>query len=253
MSSYRWYINAQRRARRFGFPFLRRKSFAVPRSLTVNGASIPIEEPHEHGSRSDFIQVFLSDCYQLERLRKLDSGIRSILDVGANCGWFSIVARAHLPRAVHAYEPNPAVLPFLRHKTGELGVVVHPEAVGAQDGTVNLVCNGESNQARTIEGDDIRLVAFGAAIERLGGTADLVKLDCEGAEWPMLGEPAAWRAVRWLTMEYHLWARPNLTHRDAAQSVTRLGFEVLEQCPTGDYGLLLAHRRQSDDPVGRHW
>lgn len=248
-----WYISAQRRARRFGFPFVRRKSFVVPRHLVVNGARIAVETPQEHGSRVDFIAIFLNDCYHLERLKKLDGGIRCILDVGSNCGWFSIAARNHFPRAtIHAYEPNPAVLPFLQHNTGQIDVVAHPEAVGAQDGMVNLLCDGESNQTRTIDGGDIRRVAFSAAIERLGAPVDLLKLDCEGAEWAVLERPEDWATVRWLTMEYHLWARPGLTHRDAAQCVARLGFEVLEQRPTGEYGLLLAHRRQSETSVGTH-
>jgi hypothetical protein len=48
-------------------------------------------------------------------------------------------------------------------------------------------------------------------------------------------------------MEYHLWSRPGATHGDAASVVSALGFDVLEQQPTGDHGLLLAQRSGAAD------
>ena len=238
-----WYINAQRRARRLGFRFLRRKRFEVPTHLAVNGGSMPIECPGEHGCQADFVGIFLSDCYRLETVKKLEGAIRTVLDVGANCGWFSIAARSHFPCAeIHAYEPNPVTLRGLRRNTRDVGVVVHPEAVGASEGTVAMVCGVETNQGRAVEGGDIPRTAFRTVLEKLGGTADLVKLDCEGAEWAMFDDPEPWLAVRWLTMEYHLWARDGATHQDAARAVVGLGFQILGRQPTGDYGLLLARR-----------
>lgn len=228
--------------------FRRRKSFAIPPRLVLDGVSVALESPAEHGPWADFVQIFLGDCYCIESLRRSDHQIRHILDVGANCGWFSMAARGYFPSAtIHAYEPNPRLSPVLRHNVSELGVVVHAEAVGSRDGSVTLVATTESNQGRTIEGGDIPSAALRTAIDRLGGRVDLVKLDCEGAEWSMLDDPLPWLAVDWLTMEYHLWARRDLTHEDAAASVSRLGFRILKQTPTGDYGLLLA-RRQPNRP-----
>lgn len=246
-----WYVAARRRARRFGFPFLRRKGFEVPPRLAVNGGHVPIECPPEHGCKVDFIAMFLSDCYRLENVKKLDGAVRTVIDVGANCGWFSVAARSHFPRAqLHAYEPNPAVIRVLDHNVRQVDAVVHPEAVGASEGTVAMTYGAETNQGRTVDGGDIPRVALRTVLERLGGAADLVKLDCEGAEWSMFEDPRPWTAVRWLTMEYHLWARPGVAHDDAARVVSALGFDILEQRPTGDYGLLLARRlRASDDPT----
>ena len=238
-----WYLDAQRRSRRLGFRFLRRKAFKVPPHIVMNGGSVPIKLPAEHGCRVDFIGVFLSDCYRLETVKRLDGAIRTVIDVGANCGWFSIAARSHFPDAcVHAYEPNPNVLAALSHNAHQVDVVVHPEAVGATEGAVTIVGGAESNQGRTVDGGDIPRIAFATLIDGLGGTADLVKLDCEGAEWSMLDDPEPWLGVRWLTMEYHLWAQPGATHHDAARAVNALGLDILEQQPTGDYGLLLARR-----------
>jgi FkbM family methyltransferase len=240
-----WYINAQRRARRFGIPFIRRKGFKVPARITVNGQPTSILSPPEHGTAVDFIGLFLDDCYGLETIARRDRGpIRRVLDIGANVGWFSVAARSRFPdAAIHAYEPNPTVVPVLRRNVSALDVVVHPEAVGVTAGLVSIdVPSGESNLGRAVDGGGIRRVALTKALKRLGGGVDLVKLDCEGGEWPMFDDPGPWATIRWLAMEYHLWARRSCTHHDASQIVRQLGFEVISQRPIHDCGLMLARR-----------
>jgi FkbM family methyltransferase len=239
-----WYVRARRRARRFGFPFVRRKWFRLPRRLRVNGAAVALDWLPEHGVRAAFTEVFLGDNYGLEIIADQDgAAIRRVLDVGANVGWFALAARSHFPgAAIHAYEPNAAAVAFLRRNTEALGVVAHREAVGASAGRVSLIIpDGKSVRAHTVDGGDIPQVAFADALARLGG-ADLVKLDCEGAEWPLLDDPAPWAGVRWLTVEYHLWARPGATHAAAASAITRLGFKVVRQQTLSTSGLLLARR-----------
>lgn len=238
-----WYINAQRRAHGLDFKFFRRKGFKIPDEVRLNGATVPIHCPPEHGCRIDFIGIFLSDCYHLETVKRLDNRIRTVIDVGANCGWFAIAARNHFPQAsIHAYEPSATIQQVLQYNTRDLGIVVHEAAIGAQWGTAAIVSDGESNQARTIDGGDIQLVPFSAVVEGLNSCVDLVKLDCEGAEWDLFQDPQPWSAVRWLTMEYHLRAKAGATHRHAARTVAELGFDVIKQQPSGDFGLLFAKR-----------
>ena len=74
-------------------------------------------------------------------------------------------------------------------------------------------------------------------LERAGGTIDILKLDCEGAEWGLFSAPTLWHNVRWLTMEYHLWAKKGSTHDDMPGVVQRLGFEVLSQAPDQQWGV----------------
>jgi len=45
-----------------------------------------------------------------------------------------------------------------------------------------------------------------------GGIVDLVKLDCEGAEWEILQDSQAMKCVINLTMEYHLAGEESLDH-----------------------------------------
>lgn len=215
----------------------------------MNGAAVALAwlPEDEDGARNAFTEVFLGDEYGLEVIAETDrAGIRRVLDVGANIGWFALAARSHFPTAViHAYEPNPAAVALLRRNTETLDVITYAEAVGANAGWVSLTMpDGRSVNARTVDGGEIPQVAFGDALGRLGG-ADLVKLDCEGAEWPLLDDIAPWASVRWLTMEYHLWARPGARHADAAGAVTRLGFKIVRPHTfgiLGTLGRLLARR-----------
>jgi FkbM family methyltransferase len=196
-------------------------------------------------ARSISLTRLLGDDYRLDLIARNADPIRGVLDIGANVGWFSLAARDHFPEAkIHAYEPNPAVAAVLRRNIAGLQISLYGEAVGAIAGKVAMALsvNGESNQGRVTDGGSILRISLAEAIRRLG-CVDLIKLDCEGAEWPMLNDPALWPAVRYLTMEYHLFARPGATHNDAIQAVERLGSTVSEHRPRSTYGLLLGQPR----------
>ncbi len=113
---------------RFGFIFLRARWFKMPTKIKVAGKQISLHYPPEAGVPNDFFTCVIRNDYGLRhRLPE----VRTILDIGANVGFFSIAARARYPRAIiHAYEPNPRVLPFLRTNASGLGIEVYPEAVG---------------------------------------------------------------------------------------------------------------------------
>ena len=86
-----------------------------------------------------------------------------VLDIGANIGFFAIAARGYFPEAlIHAYEPNPRIIPYLDQQSRIANFKYFPEAVGSVDGRVNLLDSGDSNQARTqtIEDGLINQVSF---------------------------------------------------------------------------------------------
>ena len=81
-------------------------------------------------------------------------------------------------------------------------------------------------------------------LERLGGQIDLLKLDVEGSEWPLLLSEDGWEGVRNLTMEYHLWARQEMRIDGLVQRVCELGFRILHlhEHSERECGLLVATR-----------
>lgn len=231
----------KRRARRLGIDFGRAAAFLVPSEILIGTKHLHVSLPDDGGSRTAFIDVLLDDCY---RLRDLPDDIKKIVDIGCHAGLFSIAARNRWPRAViHAYEPNPALQKHFEYHASQAGFSVYREAVGLTSGTVALVPNADSVKVSTVQANKggVPQVSFNKVVDRLGGSVDLVKLDCEGAEWPILRDEVSWRQTRFLTMEFHLWA--GYTLEELKSSISKLGFHIRCVEITGpDFGVLLAGR-----------
>lgn len=236
------------RARRFAVPFARRASFKLPAEVRLQGKSVPIASPDEHGAASDFLTCFINDEYGLSAI---DFPVQTIADIGSNIGFFSIAARSYHPSAtIHSYEPNPRVLPYTSKNAAAAQFTVFAEAVGAEPGFVSIEDSADSNQARTVSvtdrGVQIPKVALSTVVERLGGQIDLAKIDCEGAEWELFTDKASWKNIRHIRMEYHLWGKH--VFADVEQSLRELGFEVIHHGPSGEWGTVWA--RNIDACVG---
>jgi FkbM family methyltransferase len=210
----------------------------------VAGCRIPLSYPageqsiHEH----EFWKILIDDCYGLHRIRR---PVRTILDVGANIGLFSLMARHCFPRAsIHCYEPNARIISHLRDNTRSLKIQAWHEAIGAEPGRVALSAGPSSLHTRAVADPvgEVPVTPLRLALERLGGSVDVLKLDCEGAEWQLFEDREVWKMIRYLTMEYHLWALPG----------TEVGklFDLLETrdlriqhhlpSPCGSFGLIHA-------------
>lgn len=231
-------------ARRLNVPFTRAASFALPASVRLDGRDAPIRLPDEHGVRMAFVELLLDDCYGLQRLVRRRENVATILDIGANVGLFGLAARVAFPQAaIHCYEPNAALEPYLAHQAKIARCDYFLEAVGREAGCVSLDVNiAESvhTSSRADSNGVIPQVALRTALDRIGGSADLVKMDCEGAEWEMLEDVAAWRNVRFLSLEYHL--NSGDSHDKIVGALAKLGFRIERQTPVTGYGLVLARR-----------
>ena len=237
------WLRRRKNSLRFGVPFQRSRDARLPARLRLDRADIEVHAPDEAGVNADFVTIFLDDCYGLLDLA-LPDGPR-IIDIGANIGLFSIAARMRFPDAViHAYEPNPRLSPFIRSHADQAAFEVFSEAVAIRDGHVTLVDRANSNLATTMDSDDsgIPATALERIIERIGGHADLIKLDCEGAEWPLLFDSTVWQSVDNVTLEYHLWAAPHRTHADIVDRFRQLGFSIASHVPEEKTGTIRAHR-----------
>lgn len=160
-------------------------------------------------------------------------------------GFFSLCARNFYPNAkIHSYEPNPRAFSFLKANVLNCGIEIFPQAIGAAPGKVTIVDTADSNLATTrpSETGTITQVSFRLAISRIGGRVDLLKLDCEGAEWDLLDAADCWRAIRQLRMEYHLVRSHALPELEG--KLQNLGFEITVCRPEGPtFGTLWAENR----------
>jgi FkbM family methyltransferase len=242
MSNANTLLRRMLNARRYGVVFLRDRWFRMPRKIKLGNAWLPLAYPDEHGVSIDFLTCLVRDEYGLG---ECPTEPATILDIGANIGLFALAARGRYPEAnIHCYEPNPRALPYLRSNAYGAKFTVYAEAVGANNGRVQIVDMGDSNQAATVdvEGAGISKVGFEVAVGRLG-YVDLLKLDCEGAEWDIFRSQEAWRMVRELRMEYHLVH--NHTVNDVKESLAALDFSTTRFLEGPGFGMVWATNRKA--------
>jgi FkbM family methyltransferase len=220
---------------------MRAAEFTLPSEIQVGTVPLRLSLPDDGGTRTAFIDVLLDDCYLLHQF---PDDVGTVMDVGCHVGLFSIAARNRWPNAViHAYEPNGMLRERWEKHATQAKFFVYEEAVGDVSGTVGLIPNEDSVQVRVTETADgsVKQIAFRKAIARLGDQVDLVKLDCEGAEWSILRDEETWKKVRFLTMEFHLWA--GYTLEELKLRISNLGFQIKYLQMTGsNFGILSAYR-----------
>jgi FkbM family methyltransferase len=168
-----------------------------------------------------------------------------VVDVGANIGDFAVQAARLCPRGrVIAVEPlvsagamiaTQARLNGLSNVTWVRAQLSGTDGQAAAHQTANLYGSNDDNQAARIL--SLPRLAAELRLDRI----DLLKLDCEGAEWDILpaSEPILPR-VRQICMEYH--REGEWTPERLSQWLTNLGFQVTHQ-PGAWNGLLWARRR----------
>jgi FkbM family methyltransferase len=176
----------------------------MPSAIKLGGHRQLLSTPQDQGTRIAFKDIFLDDVYGLTRLK---GTVKTVLDVGAHVGLFSLYSRILFPEAIiHAYEPNPTLWKHLTQQSSIGRFEMFSQAVGLSEGRVSLLTESDSVLTRTVINPTgpVSMVSIQQALQQLGGTVDILKLDCEGAEWEILKNKAAMSAVRFLTLEYHL-------------------------------------------------
>jgi FkbM family methyltransferase len=151
-------------------------------------------------------EVWLDETYRLPV--DLDR-VHTLIDLGANIGLASLyLSRRYGCSKVLAVEPDSAnarlALVNLR-RNGIFAEVLHA-AVAPSDGVVYFQEDeGNSLLGRLSEtGRPVRAVSMCSLLDRVGGAADLVKLDIEGGEGPLLNGDRTWlQGVHALLVEFH--------------------------------------------------
>lgn len=198
-------------------------------------------EPNEPGM---WTSIHVDDEYRLRQL-ELAGGV--MLDVGAHVGTFAAAAIDRGAVLIHCYEPSPPAFICLRQNADRLGrVVAFHAAVGGGWARSRVVPSSEatSNTVVTDAAGDVWTVGLDTAIDRAAadsadGRVRLLKLDCEGGEWPALRYASRLGLVDAVAGEYH----PGGTPAELKKLLTAAGFaavEVVERSPT--VGLFFARR-----------
>ena len=131
------------------------------------------------------------EAEQRARLFELAADLSCLvfLDIGANFGLYSIHAILNGRfEAVHAFEPDPRSLAFLRtnlHLNGFLKrVLVHETALSAKDGTDAFTGQSRVTSIKTVDSEEIRAQRLDSILRPEGALC--IKIDVEGHELAVL-------------------------------------------------------------------
>jgi FkbM family methyltransferase len=182
---------------------------------------------------------------------------RRILDLGANIGLFGAFAATYWPDArIEAYEPDPANAAVHRATIAANGLGARwnltEAAAGDHDGELRFLA-GQASLSRAADlhpgaGDSADTDAITVPVHDILAAvaeADLLKMDIEGGEWAILGDPR-FRAAppRVVVLEYHPHLCPGPDARaTACDALHAAGMTVhdLKRGPAG-HGMLWAWR-----------
>lgn len=177
---------------------------------------------------SYYKEVLLDDAYGV---KGRDLTGKLVVDVGAYVG-DSTIAFARQGACVHAFEPSVAFCAFIRRNLEANGlssrVVLHEVGLA------------EHAQEMAVRNDRLHFVeGLSYAIERLPSGIDLLKLDCEGAEYYLLEDARFLDHLRpcEIRMEYHRGPEP------VSRYLVEAGYSVELMSGNGTVGLLSAQRK----------
>ncbi len=185
-----------------------------------------------------------------------------VMDIGAAIGEFTLLAALSARNgSVVAYEPFPGSFELLQENivlNGFENVSLYNQAVWGSAGALHLdISSGEPLQMASRD-DFVNNIAYSlievpaitlqmALEENKVGRLDLLKLDCEGAEFPILleADAAVWERVERIVMEYHDGFEGH-RHEELVKLLERLGYRVRvnKNIVHDDIGYLYAEKTQ---------
>jgi FkbM family methyltransferase len=225
------------RALRFAFSRLERGILRVPQGrgqgLILDMSYIPISHAHAGALASGNLESSVQEAL----VRHLGPG-DVVYDIGANLGFFSLVAARMVGPTgrVFAFEPAPDNAEAIR-RNAELNLVsnlvVVPRAVSARGGLARLQVVDDQSWSRLEEfgehPDTERVLEVETVtIDELVGSAELpppalVKIDVEGAELAVLEGMRATIAQHQPAIVCELHG----THREVAAALVAYGYRVV--------------------------
>ena len=166
----------------------------------------------------------------------------TIVDIGGGIGDFTtFAAKAHADNRVFAFEPTPQSYQLLQDNL-QLNQVTNatafPQAVWRENGSIEIDMSvGEPGQFTSQQSSQdsipagkvlVPAISLAELFNRLNLIrCDLLKMDCEGAEYPILFSTPdqVFRQMQRIVMEYHDNTQ-SANHRDLEEYLIQKGYKV---------------------------
>lgn len=181
-----------------------------------------------------FVEVFARRLYEpppavADALKRAEAPL--VIDLGANIGMFGLDLLTRCPHArVVAYEPDAESAAIhrrlLRLNAANDRWRLVEACAGTHAGTVAFL-RGQQTESRIVSSRVPGSVDVPIAdVMPLFADAELVKIDIEGGEWPLLADPR-FGAARSVVLEYHPHGCPSDDPARSARDILRShGFDI---------------------------
>jgi FkbM family methyltransferase len=209
-------------------------------TFTYNSQSYTVLLNSSDPSTNGCIQEIVKrNEYRLEQFATIENG--TFIDIGANCGIATIILAKQNPNSlVYSFEPDPSVFKVLeenvklnnlsnvilfnkamcRKETKTIELCLHPSYSGG-----NTTC---ADKAVFTNNTIVECVSFDEIIETYKiSKIDLLKIDCEGAEYEILYESERFkeRIVKAIVGEFH-----NLSYNTKITNYNYNANNLVEYC-----------------------
>ena len=139
-----------------------------------------------------------------------------VLDIGANCGLFSLLTQRRFPSTqIYAFEPSTQLQSILQHNLAQKNIHIVQAVVSDVDDLVELYTNPQSQQtnsilqssvevfAETIEVEQVPAMRLDTFLHERGiSQVDVIKIDVQGAEKLVLnGAEQSLQETKYLILE----------------------------------------------------
>ena len=180
-----------------------------------------------------------------------------VVDIGASLGSFSLFA-AQQGAKVFAFEPAPASFEILSQNIqlngGRNRISPFPQCVGGQAGKRDFFVSKLSPLSSFYAGKGEKITANCTTLEDIFEEQrlprlDILKLDCEGAEYEILYQtsPKVLERIGEIRLEYHVLPDKRTNPEDLTEFLLRHGFALVHQRKDAPIsGILWFRRLQSE-------
>jgi FkbM family methyltransferase len=246
-NSFDRYKNLFRHIRNWPSYFIRKfKKAFQPMEFITRGNSLRFRVPST-GLYLVFKEIFVTDFYDIDGLVGQLPSRPVIVDIGANAGYFNIMLFSKIKEAtVYAYEPIPVNYELFKTNISlnpglEKHINLFNKAVtGTPQESVELFMehSADNSVIASVYSDfdqqnkysikvpaiSLKDIINGNNLSRI----DLLKIDCEGSEYPIIYEtPAAlWPKVNRMTIEVHNLDNDKRNTNYLGKFLQQQGFEV---------------------------
>ncbi len=211
-----------------------------------------------------FKEIFMSDFYRIRHLVSLLPENPVIVDIGGNAGYFNMMFFSQVDAArVFAYEPIFENYKLFQQNVSRNSImtdkvnVFNMAVTGSPVEEVTIYKEVENNNSVTasvfndFSKDNFNMIKVKAiTLEQILTSnkiekVDLLKLDCEGSEYPILYESPkhVWDKVNMVYMEDHPLDKDKRNHIAAVNFLQSLGFKCDSILADNDCYAVLAIRK----------